>query len=200
MKRRLRIPELGGARAVILHRPHGVVQALRRQLNAIGLEAAECWPDLPAVARAADYVFFDADMGYDAQFPWEPGAAPMPVIALVGSEAPGRIEWLMNIGAHAQILKPVGDAGVYSALLIARATFDARASLADEIESLRRRLDQRQTVVRAVAILAARGQSEEEAYAQLRAMAMAWRISFEAAAERITAASSTGSAKDQELG
>ncbi|QEW18377.1 Aliphatic amidase regulator [Marinibacterium anthonyi] len=192
MTRRLRIPELGGARAVILHRPHATVQALTRQLTAIGLVAETHWPDLPASARGADYVFFDADMGYDDQFPWEPGDAPMPTIALVGSEAPGRIEWLMNIGAHAQILKPVGDAGVYSALLIARATFDARASLADEIESLRRRLNQRQTVVRAVAMLAARGKSEDEAYAQLRGMAMAWRISFEAAAERIVAAKEEG--------
>lgn len=192
MTRRLRIPELGGAKAVILHRPHATVQALTRQLIAIGLVTEAHWPELPASARGADYVFFDADMGYDDQFPWEPGAAPMPTIALVGSEAPGRIEWLMNIGAHAQILKPVGDAGVYSALLIARATFDARASLADEIESLRRRLNQRQTVVRAVAMLAARGKTEDEAYAQLRGMAMAWRISFEAAAERIVAAKEEG--------
>lgn len=188
MRRRLRIPELGGARALILHRSHATAQALVRQLTAIGLEAECHWPDLPASAPAADYIFFDADLGYDEQFPWPPGEAPMPTIALVGSEAPGRIEWLMHIGADSQLLKPVGDAGVYSALLIARATFDARRALADEIDSLQRRLGQRQTVVRAVALLAARGKSEEEAYAQLRGLAMAWRISFEAAAERIVAA------------
>lgn len=196
MRRALRIPELGGARALILHRPHAVVQALTRQLTAIGLEPEDHWPELPASARIADYVFFDADMGYDEQFPWAPGEAPMPTIALVGSEAPGRIEWLMNVGADAQILKPVGDAGAYSALLIARATFDARMALAGEIESLRRRLDQRQTVVRAVALLAARGKTEEEAYAQLRGMAMAWRISFEAAAARIVGSRDTPEESD----
>ena len=37
-------------------------------------------------------------------------------------------------------------------------------------------------MVRAVTLLAARGKSEAEAYAQLRQMAMAWRISFEDAA------------------
>lgn len=187
MTRRLQIPDLGGATAVILHRPHPTVAALTRQLNAIGLQVECCWPELPVSARQADYLFLDVDTAHDDQFPWEIGRAPMPAIALVGSEAPGRIEWLMNFGADAQILKPVGTGGVYSALLIARATFDARAEMADSIESLRRRLGQRQTVVRAVTMLAARGKSEDAAYNQLRSMAMAWRVSFEEAAERIVA-------------
>ncbi len=89
-------------------------------MTAIGLAVASAWPDPGAEALAADFLFFDADLGHDAQFPWEPGASPMPMIALIGSEAPGRIEWALGIGAHAQILKPVGDGGVYSALLIAQ--------------------------------------------------------------------------------
>ncbi|HLQ17899.1 MAG TPA: ANTAR domain-containing protein, partial [Tabrizicola sp.] len=76
----------------------------------------------------------------------------------------------------------------YSALLIARDAFDQQRALSAEIADLRRRLEERQTVVRAVTLLAARGKSEAEAYAQLRQMAMAWRISFEDAAARIVAA------------
>jgi two-component system, response regulator / RNA-binding antiterminator len=185
MRRGLRIQNLGDARAVILHRPHATVVALTRQLSAIGLEVKQVWPDLMAEALGADFVFFDADMGHDAQFPWGPGQSPMPMIALIGSEAPGRIEWSLAMGAHAQLLKPVGDSGAYSALLIARAAFDAQASLSAEITDLRRRLDERRTVVQAVLKLAARGKSEAEAYAQLRRMAMAWRVSFEEAAARI---------------
>jgi AmiR/NasT family two-component response regulator len=188
MKRRVRSQNLGGARAVLLHRPHPTVQALERQLHAIGLVSEQCWPDLPASVLAADFVFFDADHGHDSQFPWEPGAASVPMIALIGSEAPGRIEWSLKAGAHAQLLKPVGDSGAYSALLIARDTFDAQKALSAEIADLRRRLDERQTVVRAVTLLAARGKTEAEAYGQLRQMAMAWRISFEDAAARIVAA------------
>ena len=194
MIRRLQIPDLGGAHAAILHRPHATVIALTRQLEAIGLNVSSYWPDLPVAARSSDYLFLDVDTAYDDQFPWSSGESPMPTIALVGSEAPGRIEWLMNFGADAQILKPVGTGGVYSALLIARATFDARAEMADSIASLRTRLGQRQTVVRAVALLAARGKSEDAAYDQLRAMAMAWRISFEDAAARIVV-----NAKQQEI-
>nr|WP_319638914.1 ANTAR domain-containing protein [Rhodobacter sp. Har01] len=192
MRRPIRIPNLGGARALILHRPHPTVQALSRQLTAIGLEVATAWPELGPEGLAADYVFFDADMGHDGMFPWPPGAPPVPMIALIGSEAPGRIEWSLRAGAHAQLLKPVGDNGAYSALLVARDAFDAQHALSAEISDLRRRLDERQTLVRAVTLLAARGKSETEAYAQLRQMAMAWRISLEDAAARIVASRDGG--------
>ncbi|MFC3085311.1 ANTAR domain-containing response regulator [Tabrizicola soli] len=188
MRRAIRIQNLGGATAVILHRPHPTVQALERQLRAIGLQVSEAWPELGPVALAADFVFFDADTGHDEQFPWAPGQSPMPMVALIGSEAPGRIEWALRAGAHAQLLKPVGDNGAYSALLIARDAFDAQRALTVEISDLRRRLDERQTVVRAVTLLAARGARDDAAaYAQLRQMAMAWRVSFEDAAARVVA-------------
>lgn len=187
MRRPIRIQNLGGARAVILHRPHPITQALSRQLAAIGLDVTQVWPELGPEGIGADFVFFDADMGHDGMFPWTPGQPPMPMIALIGSEAPGRIEWALRAGAHAQLLKPVGDHGAYSALLIARDAFDAQRALSAEIDDLRSRLDRRQTVVRAVTLLAARGKSEDAAYAQLRQMAMSWRVTFEEAAERIVA-------------
>ena len=92
MKRQVRIQNLGRARVTILHRPDHTVQALTRQLVAIGLILDQVWPELGPEALAVDFIFFDADMGYDGQFPWAAGAAPMPMIALIGSEAPGRIE------------------------------------------------------------------------------------------------------------
>ena len=188
MTRTPRIPNLGGARAFILHRPHPTVQAITRQLSAIGLVALDCWPELPPEALAADFVFFDADLGFDEQFPWKAGEAPMPLVALIGSEAPGRIEWALSHKADAQLLKPVGTAGVYSALLIARQSFEARKHLAGEIALLRQRVAERQTIVRAVAALS-KGTDDERAYAQLRSLAMSWQISLEEAARRIVAMS-----------
>lgn len=185
--RRVRIQDLGGAKAVILHRPHDTVTALSRQLTAIGLTVSDCWPELGPEAMGADFVFFDADMGHNGQFPWKPGQSPMPMIALIGSEAPGRIEWALSAGAHAQMLKPVQDNGAYSALLIARDAFDAQRALSAEIADLRRRLYERRTVVRAVALLMRQGADEEAAYGRLRRMAMDWRISFEDAAARVVA-------------
>ncbi len=196
MRRPIRVSNLGQARAIILHRAHATVQNLTRQLTAIGLEAVQVWPTLEPEALGADFVFFDADMGHDEQFPWEPGQSPMPMIALIGSEAPGRVEWALRAGAHAQLLKPVGDNGAYSALLIARDSFDAQRAGAAEIADLRRRLDERRSVVRAVALLAAQGRSEAEAYGQLRQMAMAWRVTFEDAALRVVARFDEGTGAD----
>lgn len=186
MKRGLRILELAGARAAILHRPHPTVTAIERQLAAIGLMAQAHWPELPP-DFSADFLFFDVDMGFDGQFPWGDAASPMPLIGLIGSEAPGRIEWSLARGAHAQLLKPVGDSGVYSALLIARAGFQARHRMAAEIGQLRDRLAGRETVVRAVMALVAQGYSDEDAFARLRRLATDRQESFEAAAERVLA-------------
>ncbi|MBK6465873.1 MAG: ANTAR domain-containing protein [Rhodobacter sp.] len=197
MRHPIRIQNLGGASAIILHRPHPNVQALERQLRAIGLTVSQAWPDLGPEALGADFIFFDADMGHDEQFPWAPGESPLPMVALIGSEAPGRIEWALRAGAHAQLLKPLGDSGAYSALLIARDAFDAQRALSVEIADLRRRLDERQTVVRAVTLLAAHGAKDDAAaYGQLRQMAMAWRVSFEDAAARVVARHTAGQDED----
>ncbi|SHE34489.1 Two-component response regulator, AmiR/NasT family, consists of REC and RNA-binding antiterminator (ANTAR) domains [Loktanella atrilutea] len=179
--------DLGGARAIVLHRPHAVVASVTRQLQAIGLSVESAWPDLPADAASADFLFFDADMGFDAQFPWQPGAAPLPLIALIGSEAPGRIEWALSAGAQAQILKPVGDGGVYSALLIARHGFAMRQTLTAAVDDMRGRLGARQTVVRAIVQLTRGAGSEDAAYDALRRMAMDGRITLEEAAARVVA-------------
>lgn len=184
---RIRTENLGNAIAWILHRPHPAVQGLMRQLSVIGLELREAWPDLPAEALAADFIFYDADAGHDAQFPWAPGQSPMPMIALIGSEAPGRLKWAMTMGAHAQLLKPVSDKGVYAALLVARSNFDRSNASAALIADLENRLSARQTIVRAVMIFVLRGKSEAEAYDLLRQTAMAWRVTIEVAAERLVA-------------
>lgn len=198
MSRAAHIPNLGGARAFVLHRPHATVSAISRQLQAIGLEVVDCWPELPAEALAADFVFFDVDLGFDQQFPWPRGAAPMPTIALIGSEAPGRIEWALAHKADAQLLKPVGNAGVYSALLIARQSFAARRQLADEITALQQRVAERQTIVRAVTALSGQdGVDDERAYAQLRALAMNWQVSLEDAARRVVALTEKEAGLDQ---
>lgn len=185
MRRNVRIVDLGGAHAIVLHRPHPAVTALTRQLQAVGLRVTACWPNLLADALAADFVFFDADMGFDEQFPWSQGQSPMPLIALIGSEAPGRIEWALSTGANAQILKPVGGSGIYSAILIARHAFEAQRALSAEVGDLRRRLGERQTVVQAVVHLMASMGSEQAAYAALRAEAMDERIPMEEAAARV---------------
>ncbi|WP_062212041.1 ANTAR domain-containing response regulator [Aureimonas sp. AU12] len=185
MTRRDRIPNLGGSRAVVLHKPHANTAVILRQLAAIGLEGEAFWPDLPTSVLSADFVFFDADLCFDEQFPWAPGEAPMPMVALIGSEAPGRIEWALRHRADAHLVKPVGPAGIYSALLIARQGFDLRQRQARQIADLERQVAERRTIVAATLILMEGGKSEGDAFAALRLLAMSWQITVEAAARRV---------------
>jgi AmiR/NasT family two-component response regulator len=185
------IPSFDNWRALVAHRPHANVDAILLQFERIGIAAVHRWPDLgPAGELAAfDVLLFDADMGFDAQFPWEPGAAPMPTIALIGSEAPGRVSWALNRGADAHLLKPIGSAGLYSALVIARHAHRHRHAMLAEIADLKARQAAREIVAEATAVLMLRDAvPAKTAFNQLRRHAMASRQSIEQAAAAIVEA------------
>ena len=178
--------EPAGWQAIILHRPHPSVDALIRQLSMLHVETRTVWPQLDEADGEADVVFFDADDGHDGQFPWSAGLAPMPMIALIGSEAPGRIEWALSQGSTAHLLKPIGSTGVYSALLIAAHSHRMVRAKSDDIRRLQDRLKQRPSVVRAVLKLMGQGERDEAAAMKtLRTIAMTWRMTIEEAAETI---------------
>ena len=73
-------PNFEGKRAIVLHRPHELVDALARQLSQLGMSCEPVWPTLNSLS--CDALFFDVDMGHDEQFPWPAEQAPMPAIAL----------------------------------------------------------------------------------------------------------------------
>jgi AmiR/NasT family two-component response regulator len=72
-------------------------------------------------------------------------------------------------------------------LLIARQAFETRKRHAFEIAALQSRVAERQTIVRAVAILVTQGVDDGRAYDQLRSLAMSWQVSIEQAAQRVLA-------------
>lgn len=182
------IPDLVGRRAVILHRPDDGVQRLVRQLGLLGLEAQVQWAPLDLDATPADIVLVDADQGWSGLLPWSSGSAPIPFVALLQSEAPGRVAWAISEGALAILPKPVTPAAVYPALVLA-VTAHARAiEAADRMERLEERIRMRPLVHAAVrAIEMASGCDEEAAYAALRRAAMKRRITIEQTAAEMLA-------------
>ena len=179
-------PALASWHAAILHRDHPSVDALRRQLELLRIQVTVVWPQIGAANADYDVVFFDADMGHDGQFPWPSGLAPMPMIALIGSEAPGRIEWALAQGSNAHLLKPIGSTGAYSALLIAAHAHQAARRQADAIRALEDRLRHRPIVVRAILKLMQQERLDEaSAWKRMRRMAMSWGMSIEDAAETV---------------
>ncbi|MHB1103628.1 MAG: ANTAR domain-containing response regulator [Devosia sp.] len=184
------IPNFDNKRALILHRPHQIAEALARQLRQLGMTSEAAWPDFPAHRDPGqfDFLVFDADMGHDSQFPWRPGGAPIPSIALIGSEAPGRLAWAIRQGADAHLLKPVGSGGVYSALVIAAEAFAKRVAMVGELDGLRARLDRRQVVAEATACLMVQlDVSADAAFDRLRRDAMSDRLTIEDEADRVVA-------------
>jgi response regulator NasT len=175
MKDRFMTMSFEGFRALVLHRPHPNTVALEKQFLRIGVNIVAAWPDFPAGYAATDFdiVLFDADNGFDEQFPWPPGDAPVPTIALIGSEAPGRITWAISHGADAQMLKPIGSSGVYSAMVSASCAFARRKDLEQRVSKLEERLSNRENLAEATAILMVRRHMQaREAYALLRKQAM----------------------------
>lgn len=181
-----RTPNFRGWKAVVLHRPHPDLDRLTRQMERLGMEVTCIWPRLEAGHRDADVILFDADMGHEEQFPWPQSDLPMPMVALIGSEAPGRVEWAIQRGAGAHLSKPVGSTGVFGALVVAVRSFQTTLESVGRIRDLESRLARRPNVVEAVLLLMDLHKcTSGEAYEHLRSLAMAGRVSIEDAADAL---------------
>ena len=185
------IPDLVGRRAVILHRPDEGTQRLVRQLGLLGLAAHVQWAPLDLEATPADIVLVDADQGWSGLLPWSGGSAPVPpvpLVALLQSEAPGRVAWAISEGALAILPKPVAPAAVYPALVLAVTAHARSVEMAVRMERLEERLRMRPLVHAAVrSIEMAVRCDEEAAYAALRRAAMKRRITIEQTAAEMLA-------------
>ncbi|RTM09835.1 MAG: ANTAR domain-containing protein [Hyphomicrobiales bacterium] len=181
------LPNFSGRKAVVVHPEDQNCEILLPQLRKLGLSAEAHWPVARVKPDSLDVIFFDADRGYDGQFPWEAGQAPVPSIALLGSEAPGRIEWTLRQMPDAYIQKPVRTGGVFSVLSIAFHHYRHHRRMKHKLDDLNWRLSARPAVVAAIQILGSElGLDNDESYQLLRTHAMRQRISVESLCERIS--------------
>jgi AmiR/NasT family two-component response regulator len=184
-------PNFTGWHAVILAEEDGNTERLRRQLGLLGLKVECRWTPLTS-ADLVDLVFVDADRGWDELLPWNDGRASCPVVALLGSEAPGRIAWALRQGAGAIIPKPVAASAVYPALVLAVSAHRERSEAERRIARLEERLKLRPVVHAAVTRLKAeRRIDDERAYAVLRDCAMRRRLPIEQIAASFLGGSET---------
>jgi AmiR/NasT family two-component response regulator len=172
-------PNFTGWHAAVLHREDGNTEKLVRQLRLIGMRVTLQWAPL-SPATLPDLVIVDADQGWNDLLPWNGGAASCPVVAMLGSEAPGRIAWALQQSAGAIIAKPVATSAVYPALVMAVSVHEERRAVAERIGHLEERVRMRPLVHAAVEkVRAAYGLDEEGAYAILRDSAMRRRLPME---------------------
>lgn len=176
-----------GQCAMILHRPSETTDRLVRQCALLGLRVEARWRPLRAV-EDVDIVLVDADEGWDGLLPWAPPEKPAPLVALLASEAPGRIAWALDQGADALIAKPVTASAVYPALVMATRRHAEARRFNERIARLEERVRLRPLVHAAVrTLMAADGCDESEAHGRLRREAMQTRLTLEQAAASILA-------------
>ncbi|HEY6732263.1 MAG TPA: ANTAR domain-containing protein, partial [Roseiarcus sp.] len=167
-----------GQRAMILHRPSETTDRLVRQCALLGLRVEARWRPL-RVVEDVDIVLVDADEGWDGLLPWTPAEKPAPLVALLASEAPGRIAWALDQGADALIAKPVTASAVYPALVMATRRHAEARRFNDRIARLEERVRLRPLVHAAVrTLMVADGCDENEAYGRLRHEAMQTRLTL----------------------
>ena len=170
-----------GLRALVIMAPDSNCDTLQRTLLKLGLKVtlSRTPPTGEAGPPPFDVIFFDADDGGDAA--WDDGALPdLPLIALIGSEAPSRLARVIHSRAASHILKPVRSSGIFTALLLAVNEHALRVRHQQELQALHRRLAGRRVVTKAVMrLMTGCGLSEEDAYEWLRREAMQRRIPME---------------------
>lgn len=183
-------PSFRGQRALILHRRGDTTERLERQLALLGFAVEVRWQPLLGAA-GLDVVLVDADEGWTGLLPWQGlDDKPVPLVALLASEAPGRIAWALDQGADALLPKPVTPSAVFPALVMAARRHAEAGARADTLKALQERVRLRPLVLSAIErIKAEHGWDEDQAYRHLRGEAMRQRLALEQCAAALLAAS-----------
>jgi AmiR/NasT family two-component response regulator len=175
-----RIPNFRGYHAVVIHREDNNRNLLVQRLRQLSLHVVSLWPLSEEPPLQTDVVFFDADEGWDEQFSWLTRRAPIPLIAIIGSEAPGRLEWTIAQGPSAYLVKPIQTTGVFTSLVMGFNNFHRLSELEAAKEKANSRLKSRPSVFKALLTLMDHfGLEEAEAFSLLRSASMVRRKSIE---------------------
>jgi AmiR/NasT family two-component response regulator len=179
-----------GRRALMVMRDEREIAIVRRQLNRLGMTIAEIDPtEVPSPDEAVDVIVLDADsipIKSDPTTAWKVNA---PIIALIGTETPSRLRWLLDLQPASFLIKPLRSAGLYTALVVAFDAAQRRIEEAAYVEKLEDRIRSRRVVFAAVLqVMRAHALSEDDAFALIRQTAMRHRTTIEQLSAEIIAA------------
>jgi AmiR/NasT family two-component response regulator len=157
------------------------ISILRRQFNRLGMSVSETDPEQwREPDGSADVIVLDAD-----SVPIKSEIVPalklnVPVIALIGTETPSRLKWLLDLQPASFLIKPLRSAGLYTALVVAFDLTQRRSEEAAIIEKLEDRVRSRRIVFAAVLqLMRSHALSEDDAFALIRQTAMRHRTTIE---------------------
>ena len=170
-----------GRRALMVMRDEREISIVRRQLSRLGMAISEHDPaEPPTPNQAADIILMDADaipIKSDQATLWK---GNIPIIALIGTETPSRLKWLLDLQPASFLVKPLRSAGLYTALVVAFDSAQRRVDDAAHLEKLEDRIRSRRFVFAAVLqIMRSHDMSETDAFALIRQTAMRHRTTIE---------------------
>jgi AmiR/NasT family two-component response regulator len=179
-----------GHRALTVMRDERDISIVRRQLGRLGMTISEHDPaEPPPPNKTVDIILMDADsipIKSDHATLWK---GNVPIIALIGTETPSRLKWLLDLRPASFLIKPLRSAGLYTALVVAFDSAQRRIDEAAHIEKLEDRIRSRRVVFAAVLqIMRGHDMSETDAFALIRQTAMRHRTTIEVLSAEIIAA------------
>ncbi|WP_291692387.1 ANTAR domain-containing response regulator [Bradyrhizobium sp.] len=165
------------------------IALLRRQLHRLGMSVAEIEPGQTLLPpEPFDVIVLDAD-GMPIKSDPAPAWRDAPIIALVGTETPSRLKWLLDLRPASFLVKPLRSAGLYTALVVAFDAHQRRLEELSHVEKLEDRIRSRRVVFAAVLrMMRDHALSEEDAFALIRQTAMRHRTTIEQLSADIVAA------------
>jgi len=178
-----------GRRALMIMKDEREIAIVRRQLDRLGMSVVETDPSQLLLPRDDfDVIVLDADL-----IPIKSDCAlsrkiNVPIIALIGTETPSRLKWLLDLHPASFLVKPLRSAGLYTALVVAFDCAQRRIDEAAHVEKLEDRIRARRIVVAAVLqLIRAHALSEEDAFTLIRQTAMRYRTTIEQLSAEIIA-------------
>jgi AmiR/NasT family two-component response regulator len=170
-----------GRRALMVMRDEREISIVRRQLDRLGMTTAEIDPtEAPSPDDAVDVIVLDADsipIKAELATAWKSRA---PIIALIGTETPSRLKWLLDLQPASFLVKPLRSAGLYTALVVAFDSAQRRMDEAAHLEKLEDRIRSRRVVFAAVLqIMRVHNLAETDAFTLIRQTAMRHRTTVE---------------------
>jgi AmiR/NasT family two-component response regulator len=179
-----------GRRALMVMRDEREISILRRQFDRLGMTTIEHDPAAsPLPGEPVDVIVLDADsipIKSDPTTLWKTDA---PIIALIGTETPSRLKWLLDLKQASFLIKPLRSAGLYTALVVAFDCAQRRLDEAAHLERLEDRIRSRRVVFSAVLqMMRGHDLSEADAFALIRQTAMRHRTTIEQLSAEIVSA------------
>jgi AmiR/NasT family two-component response regulator len=170
-----------GRHALMVIRDEREIAIVRRQLDRLGMTITAHDPDSTAPPiESADVIVLDADIipiKSDTAALWK---TDTPIIALVGTETPSRLKWLLDLQPASFLIKPLRSAGLYTALVVAFDCAQRKSEECARTERLEERVRSRRIVSAAVLqVMRSQEITEADAFALIRRTAMRQRVTIE---------------------